>query len=104
MAVTDSVGVDRMGCAIVGGFMKKTNRRTNRRLNHRDRRIADDSGCHLDMDRHRRHGMKQKLIYWLLNYPCPAYDSIKASVWLRCKPKRWDRLRVGLARWLMEVE
>lgn len=45
--------------------------------------------------------MKQRLIYWLLNTPCPAYDSIKASVLNGEKSKRWDKLRVGLARWLM---
>ena len=48
--------------------------------------------------------MKQQLIRWLLNYPCPAYDSMKGRMWMKQKVKLWDRLRVGLARWLMEVE
>lgn len=55
----------------------------------------------MDMDGHRRHGMKQKLIYWLLNNPCPVYTSMKVRMWMKQKPLLWDRIRFRLANRLM---
>lgn len=45
--------------------------------------------------------IRQLLIHWLLNYPDPAYDSMKARLWLHQPIGLWNRLRVRTARWLM---
>jgi hypothetical protein len=45
--------------------------------------------------------MKQKIIYWLLNYPESAYDSMKRELWMHRPQKIWDTIRVALASWLM---
>lgn len=45
--------------------------------------------------------MKQKLIYWLMNYPDPVYTSMKLRMWMKQKPLLWDRIRFSLANRLM---
>lgn len=43
----------------------------------------------------------QRFIHWLLNYPTPAYNSMKESIWMHKKLRIWDRVRVRIARLLM---
>ena len=43
----------------------------------------------------------QRFIHWLLNWPVPAYESIKKNVWMHKRIRLWDRIRYNLAAWLM---
>lgn len=45
--------------------------------------------------------MRQKLIYWLMNYPCPVYTSMKGRMWMKKEMLLWDRIRFSLANRLM---
>lgn len=45
--------------------------------------------------------LRQIIIHWLLNYPDHAYDSIKARIYLQRPIGIWNRVRVRIARLLM---
>ena len=79
---------------------EKTNRRTNRRLNHRECCIADDSGCHLDMDRHRRYGVKNVGKY--LAEREKAYKDFIMAVMATPPFRQLNNLAESVAGWISE--